>query len=152
MGTFTTKAPDILVNMVKSDEGFRNRLYLDSLGLQTIGIGFCLDRSPLPEIVADFWCGHLLDQLTERIENNEELGRIYQNLTEPRKFALLNMAYQLGLTGLGEFRNMWNALEYDHYHEAAEHALDSRWFTQTPKRAKRIAKVIETGTLKPYGM
>ena len=64
-----------------------------------------------------------------------------------RQAIVLNMGYQLGVTGLFNFKRMWIAFDEGDYVKAAKEALDSRWAKQTPERAKRVAMVIETGNI-----
>ena len=52
------------------------------------------------------------------------------------------MAYQLGVNGVGNFSKMLNALESGDRETAAIEALDSKWATQTPERAERVANMI----------
>ena len=49
------------------------------------------------------------------------------------------MAFQLGTVGLSKFVNFEHALYERDYKRAAEEMLNSRWATQTPNRAKRLA-------------
>ena len=144
---FRTDTPLELVAMLKRDEGFRPRVYIDSEGMNTIGIGFCLDRTTLPEIVAEFWCAHILDNIENRMIKSRSVGQTYILLNEPRQFAIKNMCYQMGVTGVCEFFNMWAALDIEDYQGASDHALDSLWAHQTQKRAQRIAKILRTGHL-----
>ena len=62
----------------------------------------------------------------------------------------MNMSYQLGISGLYEFKKMWKALGEKDYKNASLECLDSVWAVQTKSRAKRIAEVIRTGTMRPY--
>jgi lysozyme len=52
------------------------------------------------------------------------------------------MAYQLGPSGVVAFKKMLAALEAGDRIAAAEAALDSKWATQTPNRAQRVAALI----------
>ena len=143
----STKTPQ----MVKSDEGFSPGLYIDTLGFQTIGIGFCLDKIHMPEEVADFWCGAILDHLDQNMANTpEDISRTYLELSPERKAAILNMAYQMGISGVCKFQKMWAALAAGDYEEAAKEALDSVWAKQTKKRAKRVSEVIRSDSLECY--
>ena len=150
--TFQVKAPDKLIKMIRKDEGFRGRPYTDSEGLLTIGIGFCIDRAPLPETVGLYWCGYILDNIQNRISTSQFAGQTFNRLSEPRQWAILNMCYQMGVTGVCRFFNMWAALDVEDYGKAAKEALDSVWAHQTPKRAKRISEIIRTGKITGYGI
>lgn len=141
---------DQLTRMLIYDEGFRERLYKDTEGFNTIGIGFCLDRIEMPIEVAKFWLILILADIEEQLETYDDLNTTYQALDIIRKLAILNMCYQLGVSGCGGFRNMWAALKEGDYDTAAREAALSDWARQTPTRAKRIASVIKSGTLDAY--
>lgn len=55
------------------------------------------------------------------------------------------MCFQLGWVGLKKFKKMLKAMSEKNYSMAAYQCLDSNYAKQTPKRAKRIAKLIKTG-------
>ena len=142
--------PTDLIDMIEQDEGFRPTIYIDSQGYQTIGIGFCLDRMPMPREVADFWCAFILNKRHKQISSATHYGTIFRNLNKPRQCAILNMSYQLGISGLYQFKRMWGSLAAGDYKKASLECLDSVWATQTKNRARRIAEVIRTGTMRPY--
>jgi lysozyme len=124
------------------DEGWKGHVYQDHLGFWTIGYGFLVDErrgGRLPREVGDFWLDLLIG------ENKAELLKDYPWLAlapEPVQRAMENMRYQLGKGGLANFKRMLSALQKGDYAEAAKQALDSRWATQTPNRASRIADLI----------
>ena len=138
-----------IISMLKHDEGFRDKPYMDTEGLLTLGFGFCLDKTPLPEKVADFWLMTILKEKSADLAASPA-NFIYRELNTPRKCAILNMCYQMGVSGCLEFDNMWTALSASNWDGASQEALSSRWAEQTPKRARRIAEVIRTGSLKNY--
>ena len=49
------------------------------------------------------------------------------------------MVFQLGIGGVGKFKNMWSALDREDYGEASFQMLDSLWAKQTPARAGKLA-------------
>jgi lysozyme len=55
------------------------------------------------------------------------------------------MAFQLGVDGLLAFKNTLKEVQDGNYFKASEMMLLSKWATQTPERAKRLAKQMETG-------
>ncbi len=147
---FQTNTDERLLRMIRQDEGFRARPYTDTEGFLTIGIGFCLDKTQMPQSVAEFWCGYILDGLHQRLKENPSVGQTYTQMDKIRKWAICNMSYQMGITGVCGFLNMWAALDVKNYKDAAKHALDSLWAHQTPARAKRVAEVIRSGNLNGY--
>ncbi len=60
--------------------------------------------------------------------------------------ALAEMAYQLGPTGLLEFKTMLAAIADHRWADAAAAGRKSLWYRQTTARAERVLKMIETGT------
>lgn len=51
---------------------------------------------------------------------------------------LLNMAFQMGISGLLKFKNTLTLIKYGHYKDAANRMSQSLWAKQTPARAKRL--------------
>lgn len=66
-------------------------------------------------------------------------------LSEPRMAVLIQMAFQLGLGGLLNFRKTLQAAQAGRWIEAEAGILRSLWAQQTPKRAKRLARQLRTG-------
>lgn len=124
------------------DEGWRPYAYRDHLGFLTLGYGFLIDERKggrIPQPVADFWLRWEIEDRRQQLR-----GRLpfFENLPQQVQVALINMAYQLGVPGLLNFRRMLAALSRGDRVAAAEEALDSQWAKQTPKRAARVAAAI----------
>ena len=67
----------------------------------------------------------------------------YKNQPEPIKIALANMAYQLGVPKLLQFTKTLDHIEHGRYGMAAAECLNSKWYQQTPNRAKRVSDVFQ---------
>jgi lysozyme len=93
----------------------------------------------LPQSVGDLWLTELAQQCAEAIKPH------LAGLSEPRQVVLVCMAYQLGVAGLLGFKNMLAATASGDYKKAAAEMLNSRWARQTPNRAQRMAKQMESG-------
>ena len=135
---------DRLLKSVKEHEGYRNKVYLDSLGKRTVGVGHLC--------VEDFWEDNkeyseemlmkiLKDDLKNAIQGAEELCSKCPDLKDLAKEFIVEMIFQLGKTGVSKFRNMWKALKKTppQYGVAASEMLDSRCAKQTPNRAKEMS-------------
>ena len=135
-----------LIAQLKVDEGVEPCAYQDHLGFWTIGVGRLIDkRKPgagLRPSEIDFLLQNdvddRIDQLTRRLP-------WFQNLDDARKGVLLNMAFQMGVDGLLGFKNTLKLIEDGHYPEAAAAMMQSKWAQQTPSRAKKMARQMETG-------
>ena len=135
---------DRLLQSVKKHEGYRNKVYLDSLGKRTVGVGHLC--------VEDFWedgkeYGEKLlltileHDLQSAVKSAERLCSDCPDLDDLAKETIVEMVFQLGKTGVSKFRNMGKALKQNppQYDVAATEMLDSRWAKQTPGRAKEMS-------------
>ena len=133
---------DRIISDIKADEGWRAHAYQDHLGYWSIGYGFLIDErkgGELPRVVADFWLQHILD---ERVAALRAALENWSEYPDGVKRALVNMSFQLGISGLLGFEKMIRLLNRKDYQWAAYEALDSRWAQQTPERAKRVTEWI----------
>ena len=138
---------DKLMESVKKHEGYRNKVYLDSLGKRTIGYGHLC--------VEDKWVDGweysqvelenvLKEDLQYAINQGEGMCKDLK-ISDDAKFLIIEMIFQLGSAGVQKFRNMWKALKEDppNYEEASIQMLDSRWAKQTPNRAHEMAEQMQ---------
>jgi len=133
-----------LLKSVKQHEGYRNKVYLDSLGKRTVGVGhLCVedhweDNREYPE---EMLMNILVKDLKSAIQGAGELCSDCPDLRDQAREIIVEMVFQLGKTGVSKFRNMWKALKEKppSYSVAAKEMLDSRWAKQTPNRAKEMS-------------
>ena len=140
---------DKLLESVKKHEGYRNKVYLDTLGKRTVGVGhLCVEDfwEDNKEYEEKFLMDILQKDLQGSIDGAEDLinncpsgGKA--NISDEAKIIIIEMVFQLGKTGVSKFRNMWKALQQNppQYSVAASEMLDSRWAKQTPNRAKEMS-------------
>ncbi len=132
-----------LLASVKKHEGYRNKVYLDTLGKRTVGVGhLCVEDfwEDDKEYEEKFLMTILEHDLQSAIKSAEELCEGY-NISDDAKIITIEMIFQLGKSGVSKFRNMWKALAEDppNYHVASIEMLDSRWAKQTPNRAQEMS-------------
>ncbi|WP_375752616.1 glycoside hydrolase family protein [Enterobacter roggenkampii] len=159
-----------LTEMIKYDEGVKYSLYKDSLGFYTIGVGHLVTKSTNKNtaldildkkfgrvtkgvITSDEAEDLLLEDIQSTIigiQNNPTLSKLYNSLDSIRKFALINMCFQLGVDGVAGFKKSVAALLKKDWDEAEKQLKDSLWYLQTTNRAKRVISVFKTGTLNAY--
>ena len=131
-----------LLQSVKAHEGYRNKVYLDSLGKRTVGVGhLCVEDfwEDNKEYEEKFLLTILEHDLKSAIKSAERLCSDCPDLDDLAKETIIEMVFQLGETGVSKFRNMWKALKVPDYPTAAKEMLDSRWAKQTPNRAKEMS-------------
>ena len=136
---------DRLLKSVKEHEGYRNKVYLDSLGKRTVGVGhLCVEDfwEDDKEYEEKFLLTILEHDLKSAIKSAESLLKDCPDLKDLAKETIVEMVFQLGKTGVSKFRNMWKALKHDppNYEQASIEMLDSRWASQTPGRAKEMSE------------
>jgi lysozyme len=135
-----------LEDQLRRDESSKRSVYKDSLGFWTIGVGICVDGTK--------GCGLTDEEIAFLLENRIKLNAASLSeslpwtdaLDEVRRGALLNMVFQLGMHGLSEFEDMLTKLKAKDFSGAAAAGLNSLWASkQSPERAQRLMKQIETG-------
>ena len=136
---------DRLLKSVKQHEGYRNKVYLDSLGKRTVGVGhLCVEDfwEDDKEYEEKFLLTILEHDLKSAIKSAEDLLKDFPLLDDLAEEIIVEMIFQLGKTGVSKFRNMWKALKHDppNYEQASIEMLDSRWASQTPGRAKEMSE------------
>ena len=66
-------------------------------------------------------------------------------LSDNRKRGIINMAFQLGITGFLGFKNSIKEMKEGNWEKAGERMRQSLWYTQTSNRAERVINLIEKG-------
>ena len=140
-------------------EGFRAKPYFCSQGKRTIGIGRNLETKPLteterlviknPENITKQEAYFLLENdIKEVIMLLYNMVRCFSKLDDERKYALIDMGFQMGVSGVCKFKNMLAAMDAGDFEKASKECLNSAYAKQTPARARRIARLIQTGEWK----
>ncbi len=135
---------DRLLASVKKHEGYRNKVYLDTLGKRTVGVGhLCVEDvwEDDKEYEEKFLRTILEHDLQTAIKGAKDLmsENGCMDMDEVAEEIIIEMIFQLGKTGVSKFRNMWKALSGLDYSTAASEMLDSRWAKQTPNRAQSMS-------------
>jgi lysozyme len=129
---------DRLLDQLKADEGFSAKPYKDTEGKLTVGYGYNLDAGMTYE-EAELLLRHRAQRAAD------ELARAWPplaGLDAARRDAVLNMAYNLGVSKLLAFKRTLHALEEGRWADAAAAALDSKWARQVGARARRVAAAL----------
>lgn len=138
-----------LTAQLRRDEGTRATAYKDSMDFLTIGVGRLIDsRKPGAGLRPDEIDYLLKNDIADRVTALTKALPWFSALDEARRGALVNMAFQLGTAGLLGFKSTLALIAAGKYSEASEQMLKSKWATQTPARAKRLAEQMKTGEWK----
>jgi lysozyme len=138
-----------LKNKIKEHEGFRSKVYLDSMDPpnRTVGYGHLC--------VEDFWEDdkeydkEFLEEIFEKdfqnaVDNAEDICNEYDlDITPTATEVLIEMVYQLGIGNVKKFKRMIAALKEQDYETASIEMLDSKWAEQTPSRAEELSLIMK---------
>lgn len=127
------------------DEGLVLHAYKDTKGYLTIGVGRLIDKARNGGISKKEALFLLDNDILGTITELDKKLPWFKGLSEVRQRALVNMAFNLGINGLMNFKKMLRAMEIGHFDRAALEARDSKWYFQVGDRAKRIVKMIQEG-------
>ena len=138
-----------LMESVKKHEGYRNKVYLDTLGKRTVGVGqLCVEDfwEDDKEYEEKFLMEILAEDLQNAIKGARELKEEHSctDIDEIAQEIIVEMVFQLGKNGVSKFKNMWKALSEHNYTGASYEMLDSKWAKQTPNRAKSMAELMKS--------
>lgn len=167
-----------LQKMLMRDEGYRRDVYWDSEGFPTVGVGHLIDVTPrktkdmsiinrkLSQEVGREVHGVLTAEEVQMLfdkDTNVQLVNMnkYSNImaaynaagdNTPRKWALINMSFNLGAAGLSKFTNSLKFMAAGDWSKASDNMRDSLWFRQVKGRGPRICNTIKFGNLEAYGV
>ena len=148
-------------NMFIENEGLLPKVYRDTKGNRTIGIGLNLEDKGNQKVIAnmgldlkEILAGKELKRddiiklynhsLTQAFGDAQKFDPKFAKRPEPVKKAIVDMAFNLGLTKLKKFKKMKAALDADDYSAAADEMVDSNWYRQVKSRGPRTEKLMRS--------
>ena len=130
-----------LLKKIKEHEGFKSRVYKCTEGYDTIGYGFAIKDLELDEDIAEEILLRKLEKLMKRIRDKFDW---LDSVPHAVQGVLINMAYQMGVSGVSKFKKTLAHMKKEEWSFAADEMLDSRWYRQTPNRAKELSEIIRS--------
>ena len=129
-----------LRDLLIKHEGVKGKVYYDSEGIATIGVGRNLED-----------VGVTYDEAMLLLDN--DIKRVLKacwhefpwfiDLTEDRQNVVASMVFNLGLEGFKKFKKMIRAIEKEDWTEAACQMIDSHWAAQVKGRAVELANLMK---------
>jgi len=129
-----------LLDNIKESEGFRSTVYKCTAGHDTIGYGFAIKDLYLTKKDCDMLLERKIAELKIRVNNKFPF---VSDLPQAVQDVVVEMCYQLGVTGVSKFSLTLKHLENKDFENAAIEMLDSRWAKQTPNRAKKLSDIVK---------
>ncbi len=158
----------ILINMdrdkfwkqIKIHEGVRSKVYRDTTGHRTIGVGFNLERADAEQVLRSVGANYQ-DVIRGEYELSNDQMRLlfeydlatiedearraisnYDELSDIRQRVVCDMVFNLGLTKFLKFKATRNHIEHERFGRAADHMLESKWANQVKGRARMLANMM----------
>jgi lysozyme len=124
-------------------EGLKLKPYRCSVGKLTIGVGRNLETNGISQKEAFV----LLENDILRCESEllNELPEVYSSLNDTRKSVLLNMCFNLGISGLLGFKHTLAFIASGDFERAANGMLASKWAKQVGRRAIELSELMRKG-------
>ena len=138
MATVSATVIEQVITSLKAAEGLTLFPYND-MGDVSIGYGHNLTRRGISKAIAEQW---LAEDIQSVIADVESKLPWVSGLPPTAQQVIIEMAYQLGIGGLLQFKQTLNALQNKQWSAAATYMNDSLWARQTPKRAQRLAGML----------
>lgn len=126
---------------IRRYEGLCYTPYQDSIGEWTIGYGHLLKRGVSKEVAEAI----LKEDLTIAEREVKSMFAWWPKLSDARFYVLVDMCFNMGISRLCGFKKMLTAAEEGNYRRAAAEMLYSKWANQVGRRARELAKIMETG-------
>jgi lysozyme len=138
---------EALMNRIKAQlvrhEGLRLKPYRCTAGKLTIGIGRNLDDCGITQ--SEAYVMLINDIMNCEKQLQAKIPDIYNGLDEVRKSVLLNMCFNLGISGLLGFKNTLEFIKVGDWERAANNMLVSRWAKQVGRRAIELSELMRKG-------
>jgi lysozyme len=147
---------DNLMKLLTAHEGYEQFPYDDATGKRvhadignvTVGIGFNLENGGFSlaecKTILSMRLSLIVNQLTQDLP-------FFAQLDEIRQAALIDMAYNMGISGLLEFKATLEALSHQDYETAAKDIANSLWASEVgAERFNDITTMIRKGYWPSY--
>ena len=133
---------EALIRQLRLHEGERLKPYRCTAGKLTIGIGRNLEDRGITAAESAYLLANDIAAVQQQVLNALPWAA---QLDDVRQRVLLDMAFNMGIGGLLQFKNTLATVKAGDYQRAASMMLDSRWATQVSQRAERLSRMMATG-------
>ena len=137
------KLMDRIKEQLVRHEGLRLKPYRCTAGKLTIGVGRNLDDCGISQ--SEAYIMLINDIMNCEKQLQAKIPDIYNGLDEVRKSVLLNMCFNLGISGLLGFKNTLEFIKVGDWERAANNMLVSRWAKQVGRRAIELSELMRKG-------
>jgi len=133
---------DILKAQLIVDESKRNKMYNDSEGIPTIGIGHNLRDNPISDAAVN---QIFADDIAPIEAQTRAMFPSFDTLSDARKAVLCNMMFNMGPKRFATFVTLPKLVAAKQFAAAADNMLTTLWAKQVGARAIRLANAMRAG-------
>jgi|TARA_B110000093_G_C12824299_1_gene348296 lysozyme len=116
-------------------------MYQDTLGIWTVGVGHNIQEKGISQAVMELM---LEEDLAEAVSELKRSVSFFSKMPEQVQEALVNLAFNMGIPRLMQFKKTLAYLRDGNFEAAADELLDSRYAEQVGRRADEVADMIRT--------
>ena len=136
-------ASDKLKAMITLHEGERLKMYQDTKGIWTVGVGHNIEEKGISKAVSQMMLEEDLAEATE----DARTFRWFGGLDEVRQAVVIDMIFNMGLTRFSKFAKTIRFIEQGLYQSAGVEMLDSKWAREdvAESRSGKLSEMMKTG-------
>ena len=124
----------------KVNEGFRSKVYTDTMGHPTFGYGCNIDAG-----ISEYAAAKLLEAQLEEAETDASNFDWYASVDAVRQSVLVELTLNMGIHKLQGFKLMLAACASQNWTEAANQLQSSAWFGQVGQRGPQLVRLLRDG-------
>ena len=130
----------LVQEILKEDEGYRQMMYLDTMGIPTIGYGRNLRDRGVTQEEATYLLSNDIAASEQDCERN---FAFWWTIPSAAQDVLVCLAFNMGISKLQEFHKTLAHIEKGEWQEAGNQLLQSRWAHQVGvHRSHRMADML----------
>jgi lysozyme len=130
-----------LAAQLTTDEGRKKRVYTDTVGKLTVGVGRNITDRDFSDDEIDLMLNNDIDLVVAQLDKQLPWWR---EMNDVRQNVVVNMGF-MGVSKLLGFKNTLTFMRAKRYDAAALGMLDSLWAKQVGQRAVRLAEMMRKG-------
>ena len=131
-----------LIQTLIRHEGLKTKIYLDSVGKWTIGVGRNLSDVGISEAEATIMLKNDIEVAEQEVL---KVVPFFWSINGVRQEVLINMMFNLGASTFRRFVLFIAAVNDKDWLTASQEMLASRWATQVGDRATELSEMMRTG-------
>ena len=131
-----------LVDQLIAHEGIRLKVYMDSVGVPTVGVGRNLRDKGISHAEAMLLLDHDLDEVITDLSGSFPW---FVTLDAVRQRVIADLRFNLGPSRFRGFKRMLRMMAERNYVQAAASMRESLWYRQVKSRGVRLVQMMISG-------